>query len=61
MSRAVGVDAHRIPYIRVVQEDVVREDKRYHHDPAKLAAGLIRLYYDREPAGRSPQAVLSGS
>jgi uncharacterized cofD-like protein len=61
MSHAVVVDAQRIPHIRVVQEDVVREDKRYHHDPAKLAAGLIRLYYDREPVHRLPQAVISGS
>jgi uncharacterized cofD-like protein len=61
MSRAVTVDAERIPHVRLVQEDVVREDKRYHHDPDKLAAALIRLYYDREPAARVPQAALSGS
>ncbi|MGH2584841.1 MAG: gluconeogenesis factor YvcK family protein, partial [Dehalococcoidia bacterium] len=61
MSRAVAVDAERIPHIRLVQEDVVREDKRYHHDPAKLAAALIRLYYDREPMSRAPQAALSSS
>jgi uncharacterized cofD-like protein len=61
MSRAVIVDAERIPHIHLAQEDVVREDKRYHHDPAKLAAALIRLYYDREPVSRAPSAVLSGS
>jgi uncharacterized cofD-like protein len=57
MSRAVPLDAEAVPHLTVVQEDVVREDKRYHHDPAKLAAALIRLYYDRESAGRTPRAA----
>jgi 2-phospho-L-lactate transferase/gluconeogenesis factor (CofD/UPF0052 family) len=56
-SRAVAVNGHEMPHVRVVLEDVVREDKRYHHDPAKLAAAVIRLYYDREPAASAPQAV----
>jgi uncharacterized cofD-like protein len=56
-SRAVAINGHEMPHVRVVLEDVVREDKRYHHDPAKLAAAVIRLYYDREPAAATPQAV----
>jgi uncharacterized cofD-like protein len=55
-SRAVVVNGHEMPHIRVVREDVVREDKRYHHDPAKLAAALVRLYYDREPVTSASRA-----
>lgn len=34
--------------IRLRQADVVQADKRYHHDPDKLAQALMRLYDDRE-------------
>jgi uncharacterized cofD-like protein len=57
MSGAVRVDAKAMPHIAVTLEDVVREDKRYHHDPAKLAAALIRLYYDRESTPRSTKVA----
>lgn len=57
-SSPVTVNGHEMPHVRVVQEDVVRADKRYHHDPAKLAAALVRLYYDREPVARPPQAAV---
>jgi uncharacterized cofD-like protein len=53
-SRVVAVDPQRIPRVRVVLDDVVREDKRYHHDPVKLAAALMRLYYDRDVAAPAP-------
>ncbi len=52
------------PGVRVVEADVVAEENRYRHDPAKLAATILRLYYERDslpPAvGRSPaeQALL---
>lgn len=32
---------------RLVLTDVVSEENRYRHDPKKLGAALIRLYYDR--------------
>ena len=32
---------------RLVLADVVSEENRYRHDPKKLSAALIRLYYDR--------------
>ena len=56
-SSAVDMNGHELQHVRVVLEDVVREDKRYHHDPAKLAEALIRLYYDREPVVRAPEAA----
>jgi uncharacterized cofD-like protein len=34
--------------MRLYRADVVQTDKRYHHDPAKLARALIALYDDRE-------------
>jgi len=61
MSRPVPLDPEKLPHVVVVQDDVVREDKRYHHDSAKLAAALIRLYYDRESAVRPTKAASSGS
>jgi uncharacterized cofD-like protein len=56
-SSAVAINGHEMPHVRVVLEDVVRVDKRYHHDPAKLAAALIRLYYDRESASGARKPV----
>jgi hypothetical protein len=52
----VAVNDSGLPHIRMIREDVVREDKRYHHDPAKLAAALVRLYYDREPVKSASRA-----
>lgn len=34
--------------VRVVEADVVAEENRYRHDPAKLAANLMRLYDSRQ-------------
>jgi uncharacterized cofD-like protein len=56
-SSAVAVNGPDMPHVRVVLEDVVRVDKRYHHDPNKLAAALIRLYYDREPANAARKSA----
>ena len=56
-SQAVALNGHEMPHVRMILEDVVRDDKRYHHDPRKLAAALIRLYYDREAATAPPVAA----
>lgn len=40
--------------------DVVQADKRYHHDPAKLAFALMRLYDDREQYALEAVRPLSG-
>ncbi len=42
----IGTDSQR-PRFHLVQADVISQDNRYHHDPKKLAAALIQLYYDR--------------
>ncbi len=34
--------------VRLVEADVVAEENRYRHDPAKLAATILRLYYERD-------------
>jgi uncharacterized cofD-like protein len=59
-SSAVNIGEDGISHVQVVLEDVVREDKRYHHDPVKLAAAVIRLYYDREPL-TSPKVQVPSS
>jgi uncharacterized cofD-like protein len=56
-STAVRLDGDLPADVRVVLEDIVRVDKRYHHDPAKLAAALIRLYYDRESINGARKAA----
>ncbi|HXG36812.1 MAG TPA: gluconeogenesis factor YvcK family protein, partial [Dehalococcoidia bacterium] len=37
--------------IRLIKADVVSEENRYHHDPAKLAQTLMRVYYERNQQG----------
>ncbi len=32
----------------LVEEDVVAEENRYRHDPAKLAATILRMYDNRD-------------
>jgi uncharacterized cofD-like protein len=55
MSEAVGLEDDPLPAsIRLHRADVVQSDKRYHHDPAKLAAALIRLYDERERFAGEP-------
>ncbi|MCL4232323.1 MAG: YvcK family protein [Dehalococcoidia bacterium] len=39
--------------VRLVEADVVAEENRYRHDPAKLAATILRLYYERDSAPAS--------
>ncbi len=43
--------------VRLVEADVVAEENRYRHDPAKLAATILRLYYERDsvPANAARQ------
>jgi len=51
--------------VRIVEADVVAEENRYRHDPAKLAATILRLYDERgslpsDPGRRSvDEAVLT--
>lgn len=59
-SRAVALNGSDLSHLRVVLEDVVREDKRYHHDPRKLADALVRLYYDREPVAPAEHSAARG-
>lgn len=44
--------------IRLIEADLVSEDNRYRHDPAKLAATIVRLYDGKQSSNgfRSPQA-----
>ncbi|MEX0801517.1 MAG: gluconeogenesis factor YvcK family protein [Dehalococcoidia bacterium] len=47
----VTVDSMLENGIRLIKADVVSESNRYHHDSRKLAAVLMRMYYDRnQPA-----------
>ncbi len=46
-SEPVRIDCERVNGATVSAADVISEDNRYHHDPKKLAAALIRLYYQR--------------
>jgi uncharacterized cofD-like protein len=41
----VSSNGHRDP--RIVEMDVISEENRYRHDPAKLAAAIMRLYHSR--------------
>ncbi|GBD23586.1 Gluconeogenesis factor [bacterium HR29] len=44
--------------IRVVEADVVAEENRYRHDPAKLAACLMRLYDGRNAVLAEARAIV---
>jgi uncharacterized cofD-like protein len=46
-SEPVRIDRTRVNGASVVAADVISEENRYHHDPKKLAATLVRLYYQR--------------
>ncbi len=55
IGRAVGSEPVRLDAalhrgIRLLTSDVVSEENRYHHDSKKLAAAIMRIYYDREQA-----------
>jgi uncharacterized cofD-like protein len=47
-SEAVRVDAAVNNGIRLITADVISEENRYHHDSAKLAQAIMRIYYDRD-------------
>jgi uncharacterized cofD-like protein len=47
-SVPVRVDAAVNNGIRLVTADVISEENRYHHDSAKLAQAIMRIYYDRD-------------
>jgi hypothetical protein len=32
----------------LVSADVISEENRYHHDSAKLAQAIMRIFYDRD-------------
>ena len=49
-SRPVRLDAGINDGIRLVTADVVSEENRYHHDSAKLAQAVMRMYYERDQA-----------
>ncbi len=46
-SEPVHIDRMRVNGAAVIAADVISEDNRYHHDPKKLAATLVHLYYQR--------------
>jgi uncharacterized cofD-like protein len=38
----------RLNGIRLIEADVVADENRYRHDPAKLAATILRLYDEKD-------------
>ena len=50
----VKLDGIRSNGIRLVTADVVSEENRYHHDSAKLAQAVMRVYYERNQAYEAP-------
>ena len=49
-SQAVQLDSSINNGIRLVTSDVISEENFYHHDPAKLAQAIMRIYYERDQA-----------
>jgi hypothetical protein len=49
--------------VRVVLADLVNPENALRHDPRKLAASLMRVYYDRAqaPAVRPPEISSVGA
>jgi uncharacterized cofD-like protein len=61
-SKAVALahngDKDILAGVHVVQEDVVAQENRYRHDPEKLAATIMRLYYGRDAfVNHAPRAT----
>ncbi len=62
-SEPVHIDQARVNGTTIIAADVISEENRYHHDPKKIAAALMRLYYQRREAepflavgeGQAPQ------
>jgi uncharacterized cofD-like protein len=46
-AEPVRIDGSRVNGASVVAADVISEENRYHHDPHKLAATLLDLYFQR--------------
>jgi len=46
-SEPVRVPSEAATDPRIVEIDVISEENRYHHDPVKLAAAIMRLYHGR--------------
>lgn len=62
-SQAVQLDSTINDGIRLVTGDVISEENLYHHDPAKLAQAIMRIYYERDQATLplpQPEAELVG-
>ncbi|HEY8491979.1 MAG TPA: YvcK family protein [Dehalococcoidia bacterium] len=64
-SEPVRVDgAAAVNGARLLLADVISEENRYRHDPKKLAAALMRIYYERQriteeaPAQSTPAGVV---
>lgn len=56
-SSAVSVNTPGMaafPGIRLLEADVVAEENRYRHDPAKLAATVLRMYDERDSFAAVP-------
>ena len=47
-SEPVRLDRVRLNGSAIIAEDVVSDENRYHHDPKKLAAALLRLYFQHQ-------------
>jgi uncharacterized cofD-like protein len=62
-SEPVVADAQTVDGARVITADVVAESNRYHHDSAKLAAAIMRMYSMRrvEPPEILPAVASSAS
>jgi uncharacterized cofD-like protein len=54
-SQPVRLDSHINNGLRLITADVVSEENRYHHDSAKLARALMRIYYDRDQVSPEPE------
>jgi len=48
-----GSASNGLGSVYLVEADVVAEENRYRHDPAKLAATILRLYYERDSLASS--------
>ena len=60
-SEGVRLDAEVNNGIRLVLADVISEENHYHHDSAKLAQAVMRIYYDRDqvpPISAEPEEEL---
>ncbi len=53
-SRPVMVADYALESSRLVVADVVAEENRYRHDPQKLAAAVMQLYYQRDHMDEMP-------